>query len=203
MSVATLERPTSGPLDQDHHYELALANGRSKKIRKAAGIASFNGWMTGFFAVTSAPFAPFSIVGFLITVGLAIVAYNEFQGRKRILQFDVEAPRLLGWNQVGFLSMILLYCAWMTFSGLTGESPLAAEMKAKPELQQALGSMEEFEIIYKLIVVGVYGTVAVLSAIFQGWNAYYYFSRRKHVEEYIEDTPDWVLDVQRATAAST
>ncbi len=207
VSVATLEQPgagipTNGPLTNEHHTELALANERSKKIRKAAGVAAFNGWMTGFFAVTSAPFAPFSIVGFMITVGLGVVSYNEFQGRKRLLQFDEEAPRLLGWNQVGFLTMILFYCAWMTFSGLTGESPLQAELNAKPELQQALGSMEEFNWIYHLIIVGVYGTVAVLTAIFQGWNAYYYFSRRKHVEQYVNETPDWVLDVQRATATN-
>ena len=135
MSVATLAEPISGPLGAEHHYELALANERSKKIRKAAGVAAFNGWMTGFFAVTSAPFAPFSVAGFIVTVGLGIVAYNEFQGRKRLLRFDASAARLLGWNQVGFLTMIIVYCLWMMFSGLTGEGPFAAELEAKPELR--------------------------------------------------------------------
>ncbi|HRX80788.1 MAG: hypothetical protein H6821_05085 [Planctomycetaceae bacterium] len=200
MSVATLAEPVSGPLAAEHHHELALANERSKKIRKAAGVAAFNGWMTGIFAVTSAPFAPFSIVGFLITAGLAVVAYNEFQGRKRLLQFDESAPRFLGWNQVGFLSMIIVYCLWMIFTGLTGEGPFAAEVAAKPELAQVLDSVEGFDYIYKMIVLALYGTVIVLSVIFQGWNAYYYFGRRQHVEDYVRETPAWVLDVQRATA---
>lgn len=202
MSVATLAEPASGPLAAEHHHELALANERAKKIRKAAGVAAFNGWMTGIFAVTSAPFAPFSIAGFLVTVSLGVVAYNEFRGRKGLLRFEESAPRLLGWNQIGFLTMIIVYCLWMMFTGLTGEGPFAAEIAAKPELARALGSLDGLDYYYKLIVLAVYGTVIVLSAIFQGWNAYYYFSRRKHVEDYVSDTPKWVLDVQRATIAS-
>lgn len=202
MSVATLAEPAAGPLAAEHHRELAVANERSKKIRKAAGVAAFNGWVTGIFAVTSAPFAPFSIAGFLVTVGLGIVAYNEFQGRKRLLRFDDSAPTLLGWNQVGFLAMIIVYCLWMMFAGLTGEGPFAAEVAAKPELAEVLDSVDGLDQIYKLIVLAVYGSVIVLSVIFQGWNAYYYFSRRKHVEAYVHETPSWVIDVQRATAAN-
>jgi hypothetical protein len=189
-------------LAAEHHHELALANERSKKIRKAAGVAAFNGWMTGIFAVTSAPFAPFSIAGFLVTVGLGIVAYNEFQGRKRLLRFDDSAPQLLGWNQVGFLTMIVVYCLWMMFAGLTSEGPFAAEIAANPELAQVLDSVDGLDAIYKLIVLAVYGSVIVLSVIFQGWNALYYFSRRKHVEDYVRETPAWVIDVQRATAGT-
>ena len=199
MSVATLAEPATGPLAAEHHRELAVANERSKKIRKAAGVAAFNGWVTGIFAVTSAPFAPFSIAGFLVTVGLGIVAYNEFQGRKRLLRFDDSAATLLGWNQVGFLAMIIVYCLWMMFAGLTSEGPFAAEIAAKPELAEVLDSVDGLDQIYRLIILAVYGSVIGLSVIFQGWNAYYYFSRRKHVEAYIRETPAWVLDVQRAT----
>jgi hypothetical protein len=45
----------------------------------------------------------------------------------------------------------------------------------------------------------VYGTVIVLSIIFQGLTACYYFTRRKYVEAYVRETPQWVLDVQRMT----
>ncbi len=135
-------------------------------------------------------------------VGLAVVAYNEFQGRKRLLRFEESAPTMLGWNQVGFLSMIIVYCLWMMFAGLTGEGPFAAEIAAKPELAEVLDSVDGLDQIYRLIVLAVYGSVIVLSVIFQGWNAYYYFSRRKHVEDYVRETPDWVIDVQRATAAN-
>ena len=199
MSEAKITPVSDGPLTQEHHHELALANGRAKRIRKAACVAAFNGWVTGIIAAVSAPFAPFSIAGFLVTVGLTFIAYNEFQGRKRLLQFDPSSSTLLGWNQVALLTLIIVYCLWMLFTGLTGAGPFAAEIKANPEIAAALGSLDEFDYIYKILVVAVYGTVIVLSVIFQGLNALYYFTRRKHVEAYVQETPDWVLDVQRMT----
>ena len=199
MSAATIAPASDGPLTQQHHQQLALANGRAKKIRKAARLAAFNGWVFGVFAALSVPFALFGIAGFLITVGLTVIAYNEFRGRKRLLQFDPSAAALLGWNQVGLLTLIIAYCLWMLFTGLTGAGPLAAELEANPELAGALGSVEGFDDLYKFLVVAVYGTVIVLSVVFQGLNALYYFSRGKHVEAYLQQTPDWVLDVQRIT----
>ncbi|MBP89225.1 MAG: hypothetical protein CMJ64_21335 [Planctomycetaceae bacterium] len=203
MSVATLPERSDSPLAAEHHTELATANERAKKIRKAAGVANFNGWVSAIFALCSALFALFSLVGFFVFAGLAIVAYNEFQGRNRLLLFDPTAAKFLGRNQLGFLAFIVAYCVWMMFTGLTTESPLAAELDENPEIGQVLGSLEEFDYLYKGLIVAVYGTVIVLSAIFQGLNAVYYFTRRKHIECYLRETPDWVIEVQRTTAAST
>ena len=200
MSVAIRPEPTQSPLAPEHHRELATANERAKKIRKAAKVAGFNGWVTAIFAVCSVPFALFSVCGFLVAVGLAVVAYNEFQGRKRLLHFDRTAPSLLGWNQVGFLTLIVVYCLWMLFTSLTGEGYFAAELKAKPELGQVFDNLDQLDYLVKVIMVAVYSLVIALSVIFQGLNAVYYFTRRKHVDAYVEETPEWVLDVQRAAA---
>jgi hypothetical protein len=163
-------------------------------------VAAFNGWVVGVFAAVSAPFALFSVAGFLVTLGLTLIAYNEFRGRKRLLQFDPSSSTLLGWNQVALLTLIVVYCLWMIFTGLTGPGPFAAEVEANPEIAAAFGSFDEFDYLYRALVVAVYGTVIVLSAVFQGLNALYYFTRRKHVEAYVQETPGWVLDVQRMTA---
>jgi hypothetical protein len=162
-------------------------------------VAAFNGWVVGIFAALSAPFALFSMAGFVVTIGLALIAYNEFRGRKRLLQFDPTSSALLGWNQVALLTLILGYCLWMLFTGLTGAAPFAAEIEANPEIAAALGSLDEFDHLYKVLVVVVYGTVIVLSAIYQGLNALYYFTRGKHVVTYVQETPDWVLEVHRVT----
>ncbi len=44
------------------------------------------------------------------------------------------------------------------------------------------------------------GAVIVLSGIFQGLNARYYFVRAGRLRDYVRDTPQWVLDLQRSTA---
>jgi hypothetical protein len=201
VSEATIVPTSDGPLTQGDHHELALANGRAKKIRTAARVATFNGWVLGIFAAVSAPFALFSTAGFLVITGLAFIVYNEFQGRTRLLQFDPSSSTRLGWNQVALLTLIIAYCLWMIFTGLTGSGPFAAELESNPEIASALGTLDEFDDLYKFFVVAIYGTVIVLSVIFQGLNALYYFTRRKHVEAYVQETPDWVLDVQRMTAS--
>jgi len=156
--------------------------------------------MTGIAAVCSAPFAMFSLSGFLVLVGLSVISYNEFRGRQRLLKFEGEAAAFLGWNQLGFLVMILLYSTWMLVAGLTGEGVFAAELKAKPELGVAFDSVEEIDQLYKIAVVAFYGTTIVLSILFQGLNALYYFTRQKLVYTFVQNTPDWVLDLQRLTS---
>jgi hypothetical protein len=188
------------PLTPQHLQELSQAQQRAAKIRRAAGVAAFNGWMTAFFAAASAPFAPFSLIGLLTTVGMAVIAYNEFQGRKRLLRFDTGGATLLGWNQLGFLALIVAYSLAMLSSGLAGEGPFSSELKSSPELASVLGSVEQYDELYRLVLMAVYGSVIVLSAIFQGGNAWYYFSRRRLLEGYVRDTPDWICQVQRATA---
>ena len=201
--LATLPPPSPptphAPLTQELRHELALAKDRTKAIRKAARVAAFNGWTTGIVAAISAPFALFSVEGFVMAVGLAIVAYNEFRGRKRLLAFEPASSTFLGWNQIGFFSLIAGYCLWMIYASI---GSLAAELHAYPELENALGSLDGFDGLYRSFVICFYGTVILLSAVFQGLNAVYYFTRRKYVEAYLRETPAWVQEIERVTSAA-
>ena len=195
------ERLTSDPLSVEHRRELAAARDRSTSIRKAARVAGFNGWTTALIAALSAPFSLFSPVGLLLTAGITFVAYNEFRGRKRLLNFDPSAARLLGWNQLGLLAMITVYCLWMLYASFNESSALSAELKTYAELDEALGAAGGFESLVKQIVLYFYGGVIALSALFQGGTALYYFSRRRLIEDYVAETPEWVRDVQRTQAS--
>jgi hypothetical protein len=179
-------------------HELVLAKGRSKAIRKAASVAAFNGWATGVAAALSAPFALFSAAGFLMTTGLAVVAHNEFRGRKRLIALDPASTAFLGWNQIGFFILIVAYCLWMLFTSI---GSFAAELQANPELEAALGSLDGFDDLYRRFVVGFYSIVIVLSAIFQWATAFYYFTRRRHVDTYLQETPTWVQEIELITSA--
>jgi hypothetical protein len=199
IPLAGLKDRSLDPLSIEHRRELSAARDRSRVIRKAARVASFNGWTTALIAALSAPFSIFSPVGLALTVGLAVVAFNEFRGRKRLLNFDPRGATLLGWNQIGLLAMIVVYCGWMWYSSVNDSGTVAAEMKSYADLDAALGASGGFETLYKQLVVVFYGGVVVLSALFQGGTALYYFSRRRHVEEFVAETPAWVRDVQSGT----
>ena len=69
-------------------------------------------------------------------------------------------------------------------------------MAAHPELA---GTLEPLGDLIAFVTVLVYGLVTFFSAIFQGLNSWYYFSRAKLLREYVRDTPDWVIQMQRLT----
>ena len=180
-----------GPLNEHHYQQLALASDLAKPIHRAARVASFNGWTTAIIAALSLPFAASGWVALLVAVGLFIVAFFELRGRKQLLKFNPQAASQLGWNQIGLLTLVLVYCCWMLFGG-------ASDIDANPELSQMLGAAGRE--MYRTMVVAVYGTVIAVSLIVQGGNAAYYFTRRKCIDTYLKQTPQWVRDFQKATA---
>jgi len=200
----------ASPLTTEQLQQLAAAGTRAKKIRSAARVAVFNGYVTASFAFLSAPlvpvatvwlgFVPSGLVGLLVTVGLAVIAYGEFRGRRMLLAFEPKAAGRLGWNQIGFLGLITGYCLWSIVQGWRSNDAAGALLWSMPELRPLLESPEVAAASYLAMVLLVYGSVIVLSIIFLGLNAIYYFTRRKHIETYLRDTPPWVTQVLRATS---
>ena len=200
MSATTVLPVTDPPLTEMHHRALAAATERGKPIRRAGRVATFNAWTTAILAALSAPFAVFSLAGLLVFAALAAIAWNEFRGRRRLLELDPAGASILGRNQLGLLAMIIIYCMWALYSNLWGGGSIEAELRANPQLGAAIGSVQGFDELYRTIVVVLYGSVIALSAVFQGANALYYFSRRKYVARYVRETPAWVIDLKRATS---
>jgi hypothetical protein len=201
MATLSGAPPTADPLTIAHTQELTQANDRAKAIRRAARVAGFNGWVGAIVALCSVPFAFFSMLGLAAAVVLVVVAWNEFRGRKRLLAFDSSAANLLGWNQLGLMAAVVAYCLWMIYASLANGNPLA-ELNASPEVGDLLGSKESFELLYRQFVYGFYGLVILLTVVFQGGNAYYYFTRRPYIERYCAQTPEWVRELQRAALVS-
>lgn len=193
------EVSTNGPLTAAHRRELELAHGRAKVIRRAAGVAAFNGWTMAILAVLSIPFAFGSVSGALATVALSVVTLQEFRGRKRLLRFEPSAATLLGWNQVALLVTICFYCMWSLYTSLNSANSISAELEAYSNLDSSLGSLQGIDTLARQVTIVLYGTVIALSCGFQGLNAVYYFTRRKHIESYVADTPAWVRELQLVT----
>ncbi len=148
----------------------------ARKVRSAAKVAAFNGWAFGISAALSLLFALSSGTALVVGAGLAIVAWNELRGRKLLLRFDPRGPRLLGWNQLGLMGLVVAYCLWSIYIGLTGTAELDALLK---ELEPVIGSIGDLQ---TTLTLAVYGGVIGGTIIFQGLNALYYFTRTKHVQ---------------------
>jgi hypothetical protein len=189
---------SANPLSPDHLLALSEANDRAQKIRRAARVAGFNGWSIGGIALLSLPFAFSSITSLAIAIGLGLVAYIEFRGRRLLNQFEPTACRLLGWNQVGFLVLISAYCAWNIFASFNTTNPLANY----PELRQLGILPETIGDLYLQITLALYGSLFLGSVLFQGGNALYYFSRERLVREYVNNTEPWVIELQKSTGSN-
>jgi hypothetical protein len=183
--------PDRGPLSPEQQRQLAEANQRARKIMGAARVAAFNGWTLGSIAAASVLFGLFSRTALVMGLAMGFVAWNEFRGRALLRAFDPEGARLLGKNQVGLLVVIVVYCLWSIYITTTGENPEMAEIEAM------IGDISD--LVTELTVM-VYGAVIGLSVLFQGLNARYYFSRQRLIREYVQQTPDWVVDLQRSSS---
>ena len=191
----------AAPLTAEHLDQLAQAKLRAKKVRKAGRVAVVNGYILAvfscgslLFAAIGAMFGELDVIGLVMGVGLALVAWNEFRGRGRLLRFELGGCRLLGWNQLGLMAMVVGYAAWMLGKALWGANPYEEAVAGEPLLAGPLGGIGQ---LYKTISLAIYGGLIAGTLIFQGLNSLYYFTRRKHVQAYLRETPEWVVQLQR------
>ena len=187
-----------GPLSAEQLDELAAANLRARKALGASKVAAFNGWAAGIMAALCLPFAIGGPSALIMAGVLACVSWNEFRGRRQVKAFDVRGPRRLGWNQVAFMIAVCLYAVWRIHGVLTGPQLYAEEMERMPQLRPTLGSISDLQ---RTITLAVYGGLLVGTIVFQGMTAAYYFTRTRHVREYLRRTPEWVVDLQRRLSA--
>ena len=187
-----------GPLSAEHQQQLADAHRRAGKVMAASKVAAFNGWTTAVLAAMTLPFALFGFSALLISAALGLIACNELRGRKLLRRFDPRGPRLLGFNQLGLLGMIIVYSVWRIWASLTGPNPYEAQIAATPQLEPLLGSVAELHVTLTLLV---YVSVIFFSIILQGLTAWYYFSRLGHIRAYRAQTPAWIVQQQLIPAA--
>ena len=178
------------PLTADQRQALEQAGERAKAFTGAAKVAAFNGWSIGFFAAVTLLFGIFSLTALVLGVGMAVVARNEFKGRARILASDPAGPDLLWRNQVGFMALIIAYCLWSMYVTTARPDPQMAE------LTELLGG--DLDELVRSLTITLYVAVIAATGLFQGLNARYYFRRIAKIDEYLSETPDWVLELQES-----
>ena len=193
--------PSEAPLTDEHLDQLACAKLRAGKVYKACGVATVNGCIlavfSGFsllFALLAVMFGEFDLIGLGMGAALAMLAWGEFRGRAMLRRFEPRASHVLGWNQLSLMAMVIVYAAWMLASAMWGPGPYDEAIAQESMLAGPLGSIND---LHKIISAAIYGGLIAGTLIFQGLNSLYYFTRRKHVEAYLNETPRWVVELQR------
>ena len=177
---------------------LAHARRQGRKITRAANVATFSGWSMAFFAFITLVSGLFSLVALLLGIGLTVVACIELRGAKRMRLLDDTAPRMLGFNQIGLGVLVILYCSWGVWQAVFGPSPYESYLAQGGKVADLI---EPIDNLNRAVMSIFYAGLLVLSAIAQGCTAVYYFSRRRLMVKYLQETPDWIVQTIQTVAA--
>jgi len=129
---------------------------------------------------------------------MGVLAFVEFKGAARIRRLDPAAIKMLGYNQLAFAQLLNIYALWSIYNVSAGTAG------ARPEdTKQQISQVMDLSQIEGWLQTGFYAVYVLLIAIAvfaQGGTAVYYFTREKHLRRYLETTPPWVIQMQRAGA---
>jgi hypothetical protein len=174
----------------EQRQQLHAAKADARTFSGASKVAAFNSWTLGLCGAVSIAFGLFSLTSLVMGVALAIIARNEWVGRKRLQALAVSGLELLWRNQLALLALIVAYCIWSIVRSVTVPNP---ELE---QLSELLGA-DAGDLVQSLERI-VYTAVIVGTVIFQGLNARYYRVRGDRLRAYVQRTPPWILDLQRS-----
>jgi len=177
---------------------------RRRKVKRAAGTARGSAIVTLVIGLAALPFVVVSpsFSGLVVVAGILVVGVREWKGYGKMRRAEAGAASYLGWNQVALVGVITFYCLFQMASFSTEEVKSAA---ISPEARSLLAVMpgmaadmdRMIERLAPYVVYGFYSLVMLVSVLAQGAMAVYYFSRRKYVETFNRQTPEWVRQVFR------
>ena len=191
-SVALPSPAQIGPLPQ-HLEQIAEARLRGKKIRRAVTIATLSGWSLAIFAGITLLTGLFDPPTLMLGAGLGLAACIEVRGARDLRRLQVRAPKRLASNQVFLGASVAAYAGYNLWRAMFGPSPLSAGAN-DPQVSEMLGS---FDNLARGISALIYGAIMLVGVLVPGCTALYYASRRRHIEQFIAQSPPWIVELHR------
>jgi hypothetical protein len=194
----------SGPLGARDLELLARAGERMRSLRRALWLAYMNGSTLLLCGFACVPFALFDASLLLPALVLCASGAAELRGARMLRDHDLRAPRWLASNQLVLLALVAAYCAFGAYRAL--HASVADELSsAAPDATDQLRDMmpaldlsaETLDRGYRTLVVAFYAAVFAACALYQGLCARYYRTRAAVLRAFLDETPAWVMEVQR------
>ena len=189
-----LPAPAPG-LTAEHLQQLAAARELGAKIHRAVILARINGWTTAVFSGLTVLGSLLSPGGLLLGLGMGVISWVEFRGAAGLRRLDRTTPGKLALNQGVFALMLFLYGAINLILIWNNPNPLAGEAGADRQLAEMLAP---YEGMAKSVYLAVYGGIILAALTGPALIAVYYWSRRKYIEAYLQQTPAWIQQLQKA-----
>jgi hypothetical protein len=187
--------PTSPQLSQENLRELETARQSLRKVARAVSVARFDGWTMAIFAGLTLLMGITDITNIVLAVALGTVAYVELTGAAKLRRLDPSAVPMLGFNQFGLAGLLTLYALWRIHVELNGGGFISGMVAQDPADAQVLGPWMN---LGRSVVFAFYGSLIAVAVLGMGGMAWFYFSRRKHLDAYLTNTPQWIIAMQKS-----
>lgn len=186
-------------LTPEHLAQLAAARKNGGRIRRAVIVALISAWTLAVFAALTllGSLLFFSWSALAVGLGLSWCAGMEFRGAAAMKRLSLHAPRLLATNQIVLAIVLISYSAWSWFASVHYPSDLQQQLAQMPELAEMGGNLNT---LAQDIAAIVYLTVIIAAAAGCGLTALYYFTRYSALQQYLKNTPAWIIDLERSDA---
>jgi hypothetical protein len=182
------------PLNEAHLRQIAVASTTARRVLSAVRLASANIWLLAIASGVSLALGALDPSSAVLGIAIGLLAANEWRGRRALRRLSPSGATILGVNQLALLGVIVAFSAWGLWSTVHAPNPYATHMDSVPEsarMLERLGDLQQtLQASLCLAMIGV-------SAIWQGATAMYYFTRAKHVWNYLSHTPKWIVELQR------
>ena len=185
----------SSGLSAEHRAQIVAARKLGGKLRAAGIVAAVDGWTLGVFAVLTILCSLTSPVALMLGAGMLAVSYFELRGSGDLKRLDPRGPRLLTLNQFALGAMLFVYGAINLWLSLHEAHPMASMAGQSPEVESMVAP---YEGMVRNLMVLVYAIVMLVAIVEPGLMARYYHSRGKILRMYLQTTPQWILELQRA-----
>jgi len=190
MSIAATTSSNTMPMDntsEPQQRELARAAELGMPLRRAAKIARANGTGYAVFGVLTILLSlGGSITGLLLGGCLLAVGLAQRRAAPRLVAAAQDSPRILARNELLLLAAIIAYAvAQMTV--------LRANTSAELEMLGESAGIDVADLVDAMVRV-VYGTVVVMSLLYQGGMALYFLRRAPLVERNAREVPEWARE---------
>lgn len=189
----------AGPLSQEQLAQIGEARMHASQLWRAARVAHREYVGLILMGVVTAMFSCWggiSISSLIMGVWMIVGGVIEHRGEQRIRRMDPDVFRTLSRNQMLLGAMFVVISAWWCLTIALGtDKDLASTGATLSNLGIAEQQMMP---MIKLMLYGAYASVGIFGIGWQGYLAWYYNRRQKEMIDYIQETPQWILDMQRS-----
>ena len=183
---------------------------RARKVAQRACISLvFMGVLTGMFAVVGGQGPSWS--GLVMGVWMTAAGIVEFIGAQGTAKLKPKALTMLAVNQLllglmfagfGAWWMLALKMGWNTADVTTAEQIYTSLSNSILAIGTATASPAQIKVAAYTIVYWAYGSIVLFGLLVDAPMALYYFYRRRQLEAYLRETPEWIVQMHSITSGA-